>query len=1752
MQNYPNSPLINKYQSNNNQDGLQSTSQSKKICSDNHETSDQISFFDHQFQKQESSYFNSSKKELINSQYQKQKFVDKRISTDSSSQIQKMNELSQITLNSVNRKNSLNADSINKQNKTDRSISVKQLNMKEYFSKILKKPSTNMKYNNQSNLSPYFQNNELSERADRKTVTSYEGFIPQQMKDKRIQNINKNKQDKNLLSEQKSLLNLVDKITNQSKEMQNNGKEEFLTSRSYIPSQIHNETMIRLNKLNILPSIQTTPLNTTNVDFRNYSNLSSLENHKVNLIDQKIGEKEYYDTPLLSPTKINSIEACRLFKDQTLYQQFTIKGVEYNTDLEQIKKTEKTKILNLLDINQIDISKEDATRLLQSFQSSSNKSNLHLPLHNKHKNVTSRKDVEDLEQWLNYMTVQVLQNKQLDGTSLFQTLQQIFCACLNELIRQVSLQCLERGSLIRRVWESYIGLFSKIIQVKSEESSKIEGQSLAEATRLHKNYQNQINQLSNQLNETQKNYEQAKEKNKRLKFLNQQFGDRVKFFEGQSVIKINEINELKYNLSVLQNENQRIFNYIKEMGVLDESKIKGNKIQQEFFESFTKSQHMSQQNGLMNQFSIFERADKNPISKLEFKNNKIKRSASLNFGEEDGYLQENKHIKENEKRELYYRLKSDICISSIKNDISKSDENNKGVDTQELNEFAQHDLQKLNKYIKILKSQLSKSKKNIQILQQQPKEKDERIKTSSRSIQNSSHHSKQKSTLSENQRHVSKQSVSLQLVCTMCQQRQIEQNDISNQTPKSPNRRKASNFNFNKDSEMNLVNKNSFLEAISPYSDKKEITKRKASNTSQINSTRSNNMQSLQHIQEEEKDFLNANQDQDSSLKNTVSSQKIKSIIIIDKGSKQISKASIKQVKSFQSFTQDKNNKQMQQPLSTKIIKSKTNIQEYENFLNEFYQEANQYLNLDIKQEKENISTIAKILDNISSQNQDNNIKLFLEHFAKARSYLNEKLKEIQASSIQNSNQVPVIEINQIIKSAKQTPKNTKQAKTPKKNPNNTASQNVNKSTPRKSIMFTSPSVRRSSQQKNQPSQLQPQQQQSASQQIPFRMESQKLNLEPEEINKIQNEIKRVPSIIEDVENENIQQEIQNIKNTLELYHQLILDILSHINIESLPEQLQQRISLWMQQYGSQNVNHLLSSIELSLYNLDKNKNKINQSLAFKSNAILDNKNHQNSQKKEKSLYSIEIQKSLHSFNKFSENNQNLKGNHLKIVSDKELNIKGHDDSLSFSKIPIVHYQNSSPTKQETKTFDSIESPHTNQHKQKQKFFNLDEKKQKRGSILFSQNQFDQYDNFNDYESGGQNVVLYAKKGKKKSDKGTVSINQETSYKLVQSIVEKQKISQIKPHMSKLNLIKFISVVYQERIRIAQNYNNMIYTIAYDYLLNKYGLKRVAEKKLSQYLETCYFYQDIPRVKLFGNFMQLFSESEHFDKDEFNFYISILKYMDEKTNTGLGLVQTFNERILCSFEKVNEYMQINFESDSHKKNDQILRQIQQIAINVGNQLFVDIDQTFKIIVSLYQNKKEEIENNVKKLFYAADLDKNDCIELEEFITIYRYLESETFNRDEVQHLFVNSADMVTCEGEKAFSLDRFAAVCLDYQLFSLQKQQQFSQAFSQLDYVKSIEDLTRNFHKKFKEIKTRLQFANQYTNYFMAIIDSICQLIQPQNIQDNANKDMLWISYRLLDEESKRFYLEQLQFDLLATEFHQLQQVYSEIDQNLI
>lgn len=63
-------------------------------------------------------------------------------------------------------------------------------------------------------------------------------------------------------------------------------------------------------------------------------------------------------------------------------------------------------------------------------------------------------------------------------------------------------------------------------------------------------------------------------------------------------------------------------------------------------------------------------------------------------------------------------------------------------------------------------------------------------------------------------------------------------------------------------------------------------------------------------------------------------------------------------------------------------------------------------------------------------------------------------------------------------------------------------------------------------------------------------------------------------------------------------------------------------------------------------------------------------------------------------------------------------------------------------------------------------------------------------------------------------------------------------------------------------------------------------------------------------------------------------------------------------------------------------------------------------------------------------FQAADLDGNKKINHNEFITLYRHIESDRFHFKDALNLFDEAADIVT-EQEKNLSFDKFTALCVE-------------------------------------------------------------------------------------------------------------------------
>lgn len=71
---------------------------------------------------------------------------------------------------------------------------------------------------------------------------------------------------------------------------------------------------------------------------------------------------------------------------------------------------------------------------------------------------------------------------------------------MKELIRQVSLHCVERGNLIQRIWNEYLSLVERAILTEKCEINNLETLQINELSRAHKLYQNEFRLMTDNYN----------------------------------------------------------------------------------------------------------------------------------------------------------------------------------------------------------------------------------------------------------------------------------------------------------------------------------------------------------------------------------------------------------------------------------------------------------------------------------------------------------------------------------------------------------------------------------------------------------------------------------------------------------------------------------------------------------------------------------------------------------------------------------------------------------------------------------------------------------------------------------------------------------------------------------------------------------------------------------------------------------------------------------------------------------------------------------------------------------------------------------------------------------------------------------------------------------------------------------------------------------------------------------------------------
>ena len=176
------------------------------------------------------------------------------------------------------------------------------------------------------------------------------------------------------------------------------------------------------------------------------------------------------------------------------------------------------------------------------------------------KNPNSRKDIEELDSWLKYMIAQ--QDITLSGADgvkkILENTHVIYNACLKEVIRQISMDCSERGQFLQKIWDSYLGLLERALIENKKESSVKDQENIEETARIHKMYQREIESLGELIRTLQFDKEKLETSNhssrdrikdlkRRLKELNASATELMK--ENEVIRRENEI-ILKENLDL--------------------------------------------------------------------------------------------------------------------------------------------------------------------------------------------------------------------------------------------------------------------------------------------------------------------------------------------------------------------------------------------------------------------------------------------------------------------------------------------------------------------------------------------------------------------------------------------------------------------------------------------------------------------------------------------------------------------------------------------------------------------------------------------------------------------------------------------------------------------------------------------------------------------------------------------------------------------------------------------------------------------------------------------------------------------------------------------------------------------------------------------------------------------------------------------------------------------------------------------------
>lgn len=228
---------------------------------------------------------------------------------------------------------------------------------------------------------------------------------------------------------------------------------------------------------------------------------------------------------------------------------------------------------------------------------------------------------------------------------------------------------------------------------------------------------------------------------------------------------------------------------------------------------------------------------------------------------------------------------------------------------------------------------------------------------------------------------------------------------------------------------------------------------------------------------------------------------------------------------------------------------------------------------------------------------------------------------------------------------------------------------------------------------------------------------------------------------------------------------------------------------------------------------------------------------------------------------------------------------------------------------------------------------------------------------------------------------------------LQQTIIEIQASQNVRSELSLKSLMKIINSVYTEKCsQSRENPNYVKYEtcmILYDMLMNRYGLKIVAENKFKQIIHSSFYYKDnFIRIKNFAKFLGLEGD---YQVEDWNFYLACSDAI-EMSNYGKNI---FNEDIAVDhysvLQRVIQCVHTVFDGKLPEEDvENIIGKVMDMknddSRGLGKKIHsksviecVNTDRFMMVMLGFYRKIKDKIQE-----ILFEDMEKEEFINEEEF------------------------------------------------------------------------------------------------------------------------------------------------------------------------